>query len=102
MYPSLQTKHRGVPIYLYSRHKNSSLGANDASLFRVEGEYRNPNDRMFTFSENFEGEQRSFHLEDLGCLGREETNGNSLDRKNYNPVYKQSVHTPHPIKNGKK
>jgi len=95
-----ETKHRGVPIYLYSRRHNSALGANDVSSFRVKDEYKNPNDRMVNFSEDFEGNgDRSFHLEDLGSLGREKSNGNmdSLNRKNYEPVYTEFVHTPHAI-----
>jgi hypothetical protein len=63
---------------------------------------RNPNDRSFTFSQNFDGDPRAFHLEDLGSLGREESNaGDSLDRRHYQPEYSQYVHTPHPIKDKK-
>jgi hypothetical protein len=35
-----ETKHRGVPIYLYSRRNITALGANDVSSLREIGEYR--------------------------------------------------------------
>ncbi|GMI12525.1 hypothetical protein TrRE_jg10825 [Triparma retinervis] len=97
-----ETRHRGVPIYLYSRRSGAELGANDVGALREVGEYRNPNDRMFAFSEDYDEKPRNFHLEDLGSLGREESNaGDSLDRRNYQPEYSKYVHTPHPIKSKK-
>ena len=65
-----------------------------AKELREEGKYRNPNDRLVSFSEGFGGGGEEFHLEDLGSKGREEVEG-SLDRRNYNPHYQSYVHTPH-------
>jgi hypothetical protein len=93
------TKHRGVPVYLYSRRTHGLLGDDDMhSKYRSKGAYRNPNDRMVPIVDN-PVDKKHFHLEDLGSLDRADGTlpGTQIERKQYGSHYKPFVHTPHVI-----
>lgn len=89
-----ETRHRGIPIYLYNRRTDSVLGFQDVHKFREVEVYRNPNDRLMQFSEDFDdGGGSQFHAEDLGSRTRGEDEGNLKSK--YVPEYKPYIHTPH-------
>ncbi|GMH68760.1 hypothetical protein TL16_g05004 [Triparma laevis f. inornata] len=89
-----ETRHRGIPIYLYNRRTDSVLGSQDVHKFREVEVYRNPNDRLMQFSEDFDdGGGSQFHAEDLGSRTRGEDEGNLKSK--YVPEYKPYIHTPH-------